>query len=194
MALEWSDIGKIISTSAPVLGGFLAGPAGAQGGAVVGSIIGTALGVPPAPDAIADAIRNDPDAEAKIAQADADHGPSIAELEANMLETVNATMRGETTSEHWFVRNSRPFNIWVIGVVTGGYGFCLVAATGAAVFWRDPAALNLLVSNAGVLGIALAPCGAVAGVYAYGRTKEKLAGVAGPISTVIDTVTKAVRK
>lgn len=186
MALEWSDLGKIISTSAPVLGGFLAGPAGAKGGAVVGSILGSVLGVPPTPDAIAEAYQKDPDAEAKVMQAEADHGASVAEMEAKMLETVNATMREEIKSEHWVAWAWRP----VFGLAFAGVWTLHGTAIGLALWVRDYTVISRIPDLTVFYGVAAA----VVGVSAWGRTKEKLAGAAGPLSTIVDVVSKAVKK
>ncbi len=180
--MNWQDLIPVIQTVAPKIAGVFGGSAAEQLANMAGNIIGAALGVPATPEAVENALRNDPGAADKLAQAEANHGQALVDAETRLMETVNAAMSREIASEHWFVRNARPFNIWTIGVVTGGYGLCLVAATASAVFLKDSKALELLVGNAGVLGIALAPCGAVAGVSAWSRGKEKLAGVAGVAS------------
>lgn len=186
----------LLKAGAPLLGGALGGPAGAAAGALIVNTLGPMLGLDAdaGPDDIAAEIAKRPEGAALAREAEAQIGKSVAEIEAAVIDTINQTARLELQSESWFVRHARPFNIWVIGLVTGGYGACLVAATGAAVFWKDAAALNLLVTNAGVLGIALAPSGAVAGVSAWGRTREKLAGAAGVIPAVVQTVTGVVKK
>lgn len=176
--MNWLDLVPVIQTVAPKIAGVFGGSAAEQLAGMAGNIIGAALGVPPTPDAVSDALRNDPNAGAKIAQAEQDHGQALVDAETRLLETINAAMSREVVSEHWFVRNARPFSIWTIGGVTAGYGVCLIGATASAVFFKDPAALNLLIVNAGVLGVALAPCGAVAGVASWSRGKEKLAGMA----------------
>lgn len=188
--MNWQDLIPVIQTVAPKIAGVFGGSAAEQLANMAGNIIGAALGVPATPEAVADAIRNDPGAAEKLQRADAEHGQALVDAETQLLVAINDALGREVVNEHWFVRNARPFNVWTIGVVTGGYGLCLVAATASAVFLKDSKALELLVGNAGVLGIALAPCGAVAGVSAWSRGKEKLAGVAG----IVTTIAKVVRK
>lgn len=194
MDLDWKDLaGPLLGKGLAGLGTALGGPVGGAVGALVGPLLAQALGVEATPEAVAEAVATRPAAEVKAAAeaVERDNAGAIAatarEAEARMLAEINETARLELASESRFVRWARPFNIWVIGVVTGGYGACLVAATAAAVIARDTAALNLLVANAGVLGIALAPCGAVAGIASWGRTREKLAG-ASLVATGIDAV------
>ncbi len=56
MAFEWSDIGKLIGSAAPIVGTALGGPAGGA----VGSIIAKALGVEDNADAVGMAVKADP--------------------------------------------------------------------------------------------------------------------------------------
>jgi hypothetical protein len=182
--MDLTNLAGLIKPVSSMLAGYLAGPAGAAAAPVVIDFVAKMLGVEPTANAVADAIISDPvAAEPVIKQAESALGRTLAEIEAGVMLAVNDTARAELQSENGFVKFARPFNIWVIGVVTGGYGICLVAATASAIFLRDAAALNLLVANAGVLGIALAPSGAVAGVSAWGRTKEKLAGASNIAAT-----------
>jgi hypothetical protein len=189
----------LIKAGAPILGGVVGGPAGAAILPVIVNSIGQMLGLPE--DATAEdvetAIVTNPQGAQAAQQAEQQIGKTAMEIEAAMMETVNQTARLELQSDSWFVRHARPFNIWVIGMVTLGFGLCFVVATGYAVFYKDVAALNILLVNAGVLGVLLAPCAAVAGLSAWGRTKEKLAGVAGAAGVVpalADAAAKAVRK
>jgi hypothetical protein len=189
----------LLKAGATTLGGALGGPAGAAAGALIVNTLGPMLGLgaDATPDEIAAGIEHNPSAPSIIQQAEAQIGKSVAEIEAAVIDTINQTSRLELQSESRFVKFARPFNIWVIGVVTGGYGLCLIAATAAAVFGGNAAALNMLVANAGVIGIALAPSGAVAGVSAWGRTREKLEGVSvlPTLATAAATaLKKAVRK
>jgi hypothetical protein len=200
--MDLTNLAGLIKPMSSVLAGALLGPAGAAVAPVIVGELAKAFGIEPTADAVADALIADPGAAAPIVAAAGESlGKTLAEIEAGVIETINHTARLELESESAFVKMARPFNIWVIGVVTGGYGLCLVAATAAAIWLRDPAALNLLVANAGVLGIALAPSGAVAGVSAWGRTKEKLAGAsnlaasaANVASTLAGTTTKGGRR
>lgn len=195
--MDLTNLAGLLKPMSSVLAGALLGPAGAAVAPVIVGAIAEALGVPPTTEAVSDALVKDPASAAPVvAQAEEKLARTLAEVEAAVIESINQTARAELQSESAFVKLARPFNIWVIGVVTGGYGLCLVAATASAIWLRDAAALNLLVANAGVLGIALAPSGAVAGVSAWGRTKEKLAGAANIATTaanVAGTLAAAVK-
>jgi hypothetical protein len=199
--MEWSSTLSTLVKFAP---GALAlipgvGPIASAAASVLGPSIAQALGVEETPEAVEAAIQAMPAPEAQqivqdvVAKKGNEVGAAIADAEAKMIAEINATSREELKSESWFVKHARPFNIWVIGFVTAGYGACLVAATAQAVFSANSAALGLLVSNAGVLGIALAPCGAVAGITAWGRTQEKMAGVSGALAGVAKSITSKVK-
>jgi hypothetical protein len=196
--MDLTNLAGLLKPMSSVLAGALLGPAGAAVAPVIVGELAKVLGIEPTADAVADALIADPEGAAPIvASTGAALVKTLEEIEAGVLEAINQTARAELESESAFVKMARPFNIWVIGVVTGGYGLCLVAATAAAIWLRDPAALNLLVANAGVLGIALAPSGAVAGVSAWGRTKEKLAGasnIATTAANVASTLAGAINK
>lgn len=60
--MNWSDVGRIVGRAAPVVGGLLAGPAGAS----VGSLLAATLGVDPTPESVDAALGRDPEALAKI--------------------------------------------------------------------------------------------------------------------------------
>lgn len=186
----------LIKAGAPILGGALGGPAGAAILPAIVNTIASMLGLPDdaTPEDVEREIVTNPTGAAIVKEAEANIGKTVQEIEAAVLETINQTARLELQSESWFVRHARPFNIWIIGLVTGGYGVCLVAATGSAVFFKDPSALNILVANAAVVGLLLTPCGAVAGVSAWGRTKEKLSGVAGAVPTLANAAVTAIKK
>lgn len=183
----------LAKAGAPILGGALGGPVGAALATTIVGALSDAFGVAATPEAVNDAIQSNPQGAEIARQVETAKAPAVVdELNARIAE-INQTARLELQSESWFVKHARPANIWVIALVTGGYGVCLVGATVAAVFFKDAAALNLLVTNAGVLGIALAPSGAVAGVSAWGRTQEKLAGVSTIGTAVAGAVASAMK-
>jgi hypothetical protein len=192
--MDLSNFAVILKPLSSVLGGALGGPVGATVAPLIIGTLAKALGLDEAaaPEEVANEIIKNPDAPAIVADVEKQIGKTAQEIEAAVLETVNQTARLELQSESWFVKHARPFNIWIIGLVTGGYGVCLVAATGSAVFWKDPGALNILVANAAVVGLLLTPCGAVAGVSAWGRTREKLEGVSGNLANAAAAIVKKV--
>jgi hypothetical protein len=118
--VNWSDIGKNILGAAPIIGTLLGGPAGAAVGAAA-SIVSSALGVEAKPDAFDAALKSDPDALAKVRQAELAQQTKLAELQVEAaknqlaadtqrIQAVNATMQAEAKSEHWAVWFWRPFN------------------------------------------------------------------------------------
>ena len=83
--MKWSDIGKTVAEFAPMLGGLVGGPAGAG----VGSLIASAFGVENKPDAIAEAIKADPQAAVKLRQIELENK---TELERLALETTKSEL------------------------------------------------------------------------------------------------------
>ncbi len=74
--MKWEDIGSIVADAAPIIGGLVGGPAGAG----VGSLIANALGVKPDPVSVKQALTNDPDAMAKIAEAEMKHKEELQQI------------------------------------------------------------------------------------------------------------------
>ena len=121
--MDWSDITGFIGQAAPLLGGILAGPAGAAAGRLVAS----ALGVEDKPGAVAEALKSDPQALAKVRELELQQAVDLRKLaiqaEQNRLAadtqrmlSVNATMQAEAKSEHWPQWSWRPFNGFAFGV------------------------------------------------------------------------------
>lgn len=114
--MKWSDVvdyaKEAVGAGAPVLGGMLAGRAGAT----AGRLLASALGVENDPQAVADAIQTDPNAALKIRQVE-------AELEQTRLEVRGAAVQAEASGESWLQRNWRPLMMLWFGVLVGGYWF-----------------------------------------------------------------------
>jgi hypothetical protein len=118
--MKWSDIGKDIAKAAPLIGSILGGPAGAAAGAV-GSIVASVLGVDNTPAAVAQELKKNPDALAKVRKAELAHQDKLAELQVTAaqnrlaadtqrIQSVNKTMQAETKAEHWAQWLWRPLN------------------------------------------------------------------------------------
>lgn len=182
-------LASILKPVSGVLGGLILGPAGA---AIAPQIIGAladSLGTEATPEAIETKVKADPEAVSAAAQKlEAERGTDWLAMEAQVIATVNATYRMELQQESRFVKWARPFNIWVIGGATGGYAGCVVVATVMFLWTRESDALALLLRHAVDVSLALTPCGAVAGVTAWGRTKEKTAGLAAGADGLIQAV------
>lgn len=169
-------------------------------GTVLANALGPMLGLDPddvkgveeaartKPDEVAkavEAVNNDP---AKLSEAMA-----LAVEETKRMADVAITQRLELGVESLFVKNARPFSIWVIGIATliyaVGFGFSLIGGIAVYFVTKDASAfkaLELVVNAAPGFMTLLIPCGAVAGVTAWSRGQEKIAGVAG--SPVIDLI------
>jgi len=83
--MKWSSLGEKIAEFAPLLGSVVGGPAGG----VIGSVIATAFGVEDNPKAIAQAVRNDPEAAVKLRKIELDNK---AELERIKMEEAKAVI------------------------------------------------------------------------------------------------------
>ena len=77
--IMWDTVKKLLGTAAPLLGTAIGGPAGS----IVGTLISSALGVDNTPEAVEQAIKNNPDALVKLKELEFNHK---AELEKIALE------------------------------------------------------------------------------------------------------------
>jgi Holin of 3TMs, for gene-transfer release len=185
--MDWTDLGPSIGQVAPTLGGLLGGllpiPFGSTLGSLAGSAVAAALGVEPTPAAVSAAVAATPqdvlanqlaeaEAEAKakwaalgeMAKADATVG--VAQVDA-----TGKTMAAELVSGAWYQRTWRPVAmfVWI-----ASWPFQLFSIL-YGISSHDPA----VIASLGSLVYALcawnaAPAG-LAGVYAYGRSQEKIA-------------------
>jgi len=198
--MNWQDLaGPLIKLGAPTIGTALGGPLGGM----VGNILGSVLGVSPTPEAIDKAIKDTPAAELqdKLAAAEADAQakyPALAEIakaeaeaQAKTAAETNLTMRAEIAAGDPLQRWWRPLY---------GLELTLECAALAVVIIRDLWGGDVGVLNAAAQATALL-LGywglrfAVLGVYVQGRSREKVATIAGQITpSVIDQLVKAVRR
>ena len=136
--MEWADVVKTVSSAAPIIGS-LFGPGGTAIGALAGTgikLAARALGVEPTETAITEAIATDPEASLKLAKYEMDNKLELQRLEigaetariqeeTKQLQSINETMRSESTSEHWPQYSWRPF--WGF---SSGAAFFLLAVLG----------------------------------------------------------------
>jgi len=108
----WDSIKDTVGSVAPMAGSLLGGPAGSA----VGSMVASALGVSNTPDAVANAIKTDPQAAIKIRQIE-------AQLEQTRLEVRGQAIQAEATGESWLQRNWRPLTMIWFSILVGGYWF-----------------------------------------------------------------------
>jgi len=108
----WDSIKDTVGSVAPIAGSLLGGPAGSA----VGSMLASALGVSNTPDAVAAAIKSDPQSAIKIRQIE-------AQLEQTRLEVRGQAIQAEATGESWLQRNWRPLTMIWFSILLGGYWF-----------------------------------------------------------------------
>lgn len=78
----WDEIKELIGNSAPILGTLLGGPAGGA----VGGLIAKALGTSNDPEAISEAIKNNPDAFVKLKELE--NSKELAQLQAALNNKI----------------------------------------------------------------------------------------------------------
>lgn len=178
--MDWSKVGGLLGSAAPLIGGILGtavgGPAGSAIGAKVGSMVAGALGVENTPDAVAAAIQADPQALAKVAEIEARNRGELERmnltLETENLKQTGETYRKEIESKDAYVRRMRPTFGYVLA-----FSVLAEVLTALAVVFVAPEALGLLAEVYQALSIPQAVALAALGVYFKGRSNEKLAGI-----------------
>ena len=97
----WGDVAASVAKAAPILGNLLPGVGTVAGLGVgaVASIVASALGVSPDPDSIMSALKNDPDALAKVRTAELDNQTQLAQIamqrEQNTLAAQTAQYQAD---------------------------------------------------------------------------------------------------
>lgn len=113
--MQWGDLaGAIIKTGATGLGTVIGGPLGASLGSVVGKEIARRLGVDATPEAVGQAIQNDPRAADVVQAVEAEHAALIVELEKKALDHQLALAQLDR-EEGLFSWGWRPGGMWLIG-------------------------------------------------------------------------------
>jgi len=187
--IDWTKIaGPLLGAGATVLGTVIGGPAGGAIGKAAGTVLADALGVPATPEAVSEAIQSNPEA-ARAAAESPETAAAVAQAQADMLKTVNETIRLEMQSESMFVRYARPVWLWSGCAIWTIHGL----AIGKALWVRDFDIIKTIPD----LTVFYTVMGAVTGVYVWQRTKEKLAGANIPDALAQATgaiIKKVVRK
>ena len=155
--MNWKDLTGVVGKIAPMLGAALGGPAGGA----VGSMISAALGVDNTPDAVAEAVKTNPEAAVKLAEIQANL--EIARLNADTAQhsETEQTARAEQQSGDEYVRRTRPGLARKSAYATFGYAI----ATGVVFPILNAAKDTALPGPDGFIISALfAPCLAYMGV------------------------------
>lgn len=143
----WENIKDTVASIAPVAGSLLGGPAGGA----IGGLIASALGVENDPDAVARAIKTDPNAALKLKEVE-------MQLEQTRLEVRGQAIQAEATGESWMQRNWRPLMMLWFGALIGGYWFG---------YTPENLSEDAILSLFGLIKLGL-------GGYVLGRSAEKI--------------------
>ncbi len=93
--MNWSDIAETVGEAAPMVGSAIYG----QAGGAVGGMVAKALGVEETPEAVNQAMKDDPEAAAKVKKIEADLEQARIEARTERQSQVNKTMRAELDSD-----------------------------------------------------------------------------------------------
>lgn len=99
----WGDVAATVAKVAPIVGSILPGIGTAAGVGVsaVASIVASALGTSADPDSVMAALKNDPEALAKVRQAELDNQTQLAQIamqrEQNQLAAETAQYQADAT-------------------------------------------------------------------------------------------------
>lgn len=196
--MKWSDLGDVVIGAAPIIGGILAGPAGAAVGGIVASVFGAD---PNDPEAIKRAIQADPQSAVKLAEIEATHKVRLQELalqaeqmrledDTARLREVNTTYRKEIASSDAYVRRMRP---------SAGYAAILImlmiTASICYVMLLAPESAGAVSQMVLAFQIPLSGLLAIVGIATYRRSSEKMidAGVV-PNGGLIGALAERIRR
>lgn len=173
--MNWTDVGRLVGRSAPIVGALLGGPAGAS----VGSLVASALGVDSTPESVDAALGRDPEALAKIAELQLNAKVQLQQLavtaESNRLAADAAQYQAEAgdRASARQLAAEQPNDLirpWLTIMVLAG-SLCIVAAIllgMATEVLKDPIAAMTVGT---VIGVWLGMTKDVMGFW-FGMTKE----------------------
>lgn len=176
MNIGWK---QVVRTAAPALASMFGTP---LAGAVVGALSETLLGNPDGTEEEIAAVvaGGGPDVFAKITEAQrllkvrlAEINVDLDKVAAQMMKSVNVTMREEAKSEHWVQYSWRPFWGFISGACFGVVCVFVCALAWRAVFGGRPDAIAMIPQLVGAFTALFAIPGAILGVAAWHRGVEK---------------------
>src|SRR5215213_6302515 len=189
--MDWGDLAKnVVGLGAPLIGEALGGPFGGAAGRILAQALNAAEATPVAVgEAIATA---DPTiAAAAAAKAEAEWAVALAQIGKSQVEQVGVTQRAEITSSDPLQRWWRPlYGLELSLVECPAFTLTLLHA-----LWTGFApAINGFATLSGLLMTYFAARFGVLGVYVSGRTREKLAGTAESVPSLVEQVIKRLGK
>lgn len=103
--MDFSSLATTLAKAgAPILGGAIGGPAGSALAGVIIGALADALGTDATPAAVEAAVRNDPEAPAKVAAVEAAKAPAVMdEINARLadVQDARAMQAGAVTADSW---------------------------------------------------------------------------------------------
>lgn len=187
--MDWSELAPVVGAVAPTLGKILGGalpiPFGAMLGNSLGQAIAAAIGADPNPQAVAATLGATPN-DVKISQLQAleqeaaakwkalgEVAKGEAQVGAADVTATAQTMQAELLTGAWYQRWWRPaaMFVWI-----GSWPFQLYAIL-SQINAHDAATVSALGGIVYALCAWNATPAALAGVYAYGRSQEKIAAI-----------------
>lgn len=211
LQFDWQSIAGAVAPIAPKLGAVLGtalgnaafpglgGVIGSSVGSLAGSAIAAKLGVEATPQAVGQAIAEDPKAADKLEQLEAERGDEIAaqaqveieriraqlgevqageETSRTSIGAVNETMRAEVQarindkSMSFFYSGWRPLAGHILNLLVVAIGACIVVAMVTAITTGKADVLTLILNSLLAISAFLAIPGSVVGVTAWGRSFE----------------------
>ena len=186
--MQWKDLAPLIGGAAPMLGkligGFVPLPFGQAVGQNVGEAIAAALGASASPQAVTNVLGTITQEELKLRLAAlessaaaqwaamAEAAKADAAVQTEQVRNTGQSYRSELVQGTFLQRTWRPLAmcVWVATWPVQLGGFFYMATS------RDPAILGAMPSLMTALAAWNAAPAALAGVYSWGRTQEKIAG------------------
>ncbi|WP_224798167.1 3TM-type holin [Idiomarina abyssalis] len=183
--MNWSDIKGVVGKAAPLLGSLL-GPAGAS----AGGLIASALGVDENPEAVMQAIQQDPQAAVKLQQIEREHERELRrmkiEAETAQITQVNETMRAELKADGWYKSGWRP----MIGYVTA-FSFAGLMAGLVYALFKEPGKASDIIAEASIVLTAMLT---VLGVNITQRSGDKRASIGQNTPGILGSIAERIRK
>ena len=117
--MDWKGIAKLVGKAAPLVGSTLAGP----GGAVIGGMVANALGVEAEPSAVANAIKDNPDALLQLKQFELENEQQIREI---TFKTLQAELNDKANARASHKDSRMPaIIVWLLTFIVAGLLFAL---------------------------------------------------------------------
>jgi len=110
--MKWSDVGKIVGDTAPLIGTLLGGPAGGT----IGALVSRVLNCKNDPEQVYNLLKDNPEAILKIKQAEIEHDTELAKLAFQSASAQIQVNLQEAKSPKLFISGWRPAVGWICAI------------------------------------------------------------------------------